>query len=99
MRRQHHRPNYQPLGIHQQMALAPLYLLARVIAPIAPFSVVLTDWLSRLPALGSGSRPCWLRTRRRKASLSRSQVPSALHLWKYHYTVFQLGKPSGRERH
>jgi len=42
----------QPEGIHEDVALTPFDLLARVIAPDPPFSVVFTDWLSRMPALG-----------------------------------------------
>jgi hypothetical protein len=42
----------QPEGVHEDVTLAPFDLLARVIAPEPPFSVVFTDWLSRIPALG-----------------------------------------------
>jgi hypothetical protein len=50
----------QAEGIDQQMPFAPVYLFATVIAANAPFSVVFTDWLSRIAALGVGSRPsCW----------------------------------------
>ena len=44
----------------QHMAFASAQLLAAVVAPTArwpPLSVVLTDWLSMMPALGVGSRP------------------------------------------
>lgn len=44
-------------GVDQEMALAPLHLLAAVIARRVgrpPLSVVLTDWLSMIPALGGG---------------------------------------------
>ena len=34
-------------GVHYDMALAPRYLLAGVVASRPPFSVVLTDWLSK----------------------------------------------------
>ena len=47
----------QPGGIHYYVALAPRYLLARVVAPRPPFSVVFTDWLSMLAALGVASLP------------------------------------------
>ncbi len=49
--RHDHRED-QPEGIDEDMALAPLDLFARVIAVDPPFSVVLTDCLSRIPALG-----------------------------------------------
>jgi hypothetical protein len=42
----------QPEGIAEEVTLTPLDLLARVITPDPPFSVVFTDWLSRRPALG-----------------------------------------------
>ncbi len=38
--------------------------------------------LSTIPALGCGSRPIAARTRARRWSLSRTQVPSAVHLSK-----------------
>jgi hypothetical protein len=63
-------------GIDQQMPLAPVYLLAAVVASDPPFSVVLTDWLSKIPALGWACRPCCSRTWSRNASWTRSQVPS-----------------------
>jgi hypothetical protein len=42
----------QPEGIDEDMALAPLDLLASIVATDPPFSVVFTDWLSMTPALG-----------------------------------------------
>lgn len=47
----------QALRIDQQMALAPAHVLAAVVAARPPFSVVFVDWLSRIAALGVGSRP------------------------------------------
>ena len=44
-------------GIGQDVALATLDLLARIIAANPPLSVVLTLWLSITPALGEASRP------------------------------------------
>ena len=46
------------LGVGEDVALTPLDLLARVIAPRPPGSVVFTLWLSITPALGEASRPC-----------------------------------------
>jgi hypothetical protein len=66
----------QPFRIHNQMAFAPFDTLTAIIASYAPFSVVLTDWLSMLPALGVASRPNWRRSCSRKASFIRAHVPS-----------------------
>ena len=51
------RAQEEALGIDQQMPLAATQFLRAIIAAGPPFSVVLTDWLSRLAALGSGWRP------------------------------------------
>jgi len=49
---------HQPtLCIHPDMPFASFHLLAAVVATCAPFSVVLTDWLSTINTLGSASRP------------------------------------------
>ena len=57
------RADDQPQGVDQHVALAPLYLFSRVITALRPpFSVVLTDWLSRIAALGVGSRASASRT-------------------------------------
>jgi hypothetical protein len=45
------------LGVGEDVALAALDLLARVIAARAATSVVFTLWLSITPALGEASRP------------------------------------------
>ena len=47
----------QTFGINNQVAFASLDVFACVIASTAPFSVVLTDWLSIMAALGVASRP------------------------------------------
>ena len=47
----------QPERIDEDMALAPLDLFARIKAADPPFSVVLTDWLSMMPALGCRCLP------------------------------------------
>ena len=54
--------------VNDDMALAPLGFLARIVPSVAPFSAVLTDWLSMMPALGVGFRPSSIRTRRRSCS-------------------------------
>src|SRR5215467_7078959 len=72
----HRRRENEPFGIYEQMALAPLHLLAASKPRTPPTPVAFTDWLSMHPALGWGSRP----SRRRNCSRSvvgiRSQVPS-----------------------
>jgi hypothetical protein len=57
----------QALGINDQMALASFDLFAPVIASTAPFSVVFTDWLSTIAALGVASRPSAWRSSSRSA--------------------------------
>ena len=49
-----HDSEDEPLGVDEEMPLAATQLLRTVIAVGPPFSVVLTDWLSRMAALGSG---------------------------------------------
>ena len=88
----HHYREEQPGGIHYDVALAPGHLFARVIAARPPFSVVFTYWLSMMAALGVASLPSRSRTMGRSASSTRSQVPSARHLRKYHQTVPQGGR-------
>jgi hypothetical protein len=69
---------HQALRVYQQMPLAPFDLLAAVVAALL-FSyppVLLTDWLSTTPALGSGSRSIHTRRRLRRAACILSQVPS-----------------------
>ena len=73
--------------VYDDMALASRDLLARIVATRPPFSVVLTDWLSMMAALGVGSCPSASRTLGRSASWMRSQLPSSLHCRKYHATM------------
>ena len=56
-------------------------------SPEAPFSVLFTGWLSMMAASGVASCPSFCRTWPRSSSSTRSQVPSARHLRKYHHTV------------
>ena len=46
----------QPERIHRQVTLASSRFFAGIVAPRAPFSVVLTVWLSRMAARGVGAR-------------------------------------------
>ena len=82
----------QSQGINHDMAFTPRHLLARIVATRPPFSVVFTDWLSMMAALGVGSCPSASRTLGRSASWMRSQLPSSLHCRKYHDTVPQGGR-------
>jgi hypothetical protein len=93
-----HYRKQQSQGIHHNMALTARHLLARVVAARPPFSVVFTDWLSMIAALGVGSRPSISRTLGCKVSWMCSQVPSKRHLRKYHHTVPQGGKSWGNRR-
>ena len=51
----HHHSQQQAQRIDHDMVLAARHFLARIIAPRPPFSVVLTDWLSMIAALGVGA--------------------------------------------
>ena len=88
----------QPRSVHYDVALASGHLFACVIAARPPFSVVLTDWLSMMAALGVPSRPSRSRTIARSASSTRSQVPLARHFRKYYQTVPQGGRSWGINR-
>ena len=88
-----HHGQQQSHGVHHDVPLASGYPFASVVTPRPPFSVVFTDWLSMIAALGVASRPATSRTRTRKASSTRSQVPSSRHFRKYHQTSF--GSRSG----
>jgi hypothetical protein len=63
----------------QEVALAAFDLLVGIKAAESPFSVVLTDWLSRMPALGWRRLPAAARTSPRSRSCIRCQVPSRRH--------------------
>ena len=52
----------QAKRVNNDMTLAPKRFLARIVPSVAPFSAVLTDWLSMIPALGVGLRPFLIRT-------------------------------------
>ena len=90
-----HYGQKQARGVHYDVALASRHPFARVIASGPPFSVVFTDWLSMMAALGVASRPSLSRTTGRSASSTRSQVPSPRHFRKYHQIVPQGGRSWG----
>ena len=93
-----HHGQQQSHGVHHDVPLASGYPFASVVTPRPPFSVVFADWLSMIAALGVASRPATSRTRTRKASSTRSQVPSSRHFRKYHQTVPQGGRSWGISR-
>jgi hypothetical protein len=66
----------QPSRIAAEMALTAIDLCVGIGAVDPPFSVVWTDGLSLLPALGWRCRPAAARTSPRRRSWSTSHVPS-----------------------
>ena len=78
----HDHGNYQSKGVYKEMPLSTIDLLSGIISMELPFSAVLTDWLSTIAALGSGSRPSASRNCIRKAPCIRSHVPSRRHVEK-----------------
>lgn len=85
----------QSHGVHHDVALTSFHLLACVVAPWPPFSVVLTVWLSMMAALGVASRPCCSLSLQRRTPSIRSHVPSLRQVLKYHQTVPQAGRSCG----
>lgn len=86
----------QALRLNQQVSLAT----EAFFPPSKPRSIPRTglvwiDWLSMRAALGSSSRPIWVRTRLRKAVMAFSPVPSRVQRRKEWYTVFALGTSWG----
>ena len=55
-------------GVNEDMSLAPFDFLPRIEPSVAPFSAVLTDWLSMTPAEGVGFFPTLRRTFSRSLS-------------------------------
>ena len=94
-----HDGQQQSYRVHGDVTLATHHLLTSIIATRPPFSVVFTDWLSMIAALGVGLLPSDCRTLGRSASWTPSQVPSSVHLRKYLYTVCQGGRSCGSIRH
>ena len=95
VRRMHHYTQEQTHSIHNYVPLSSFNLLAGIIAAGPPFSVVFTDWLSIMAAVGVGLLPSPSRTSGRKLSCTRSQVPSSDQRRKYLYAVCQGGKSCG----
>jgi len=68
VRRVHHNRQNQPQRIDNDVPLASVDLLARVVAAKPPFSVVLALWLSTIAVEGVGLRPAFSRTFSRRSS-------------------------------
>ena len=66
--RVNHDGQQQSYGVHDDVTLATHHLLTSIIATRPPFSVVFTDWLSMMAALGVGLLPSDCRTLGRSAS-------------------------------
>jgi hypothetical protein len=69
----------QPARIDEAVALAAVDRLVGIKAAAPPVSVVLTDWLSMMPALGWRRLPAAARISPRSRSCIRCQVPSRRH--------------------
>lgn len=59
---------HQCHSVYENMTLASIHFLCSIIPTRTPFSVVFTDWLSIMPALGSASLSAASRTCLRRAS-------------------------------
>ena len=94
----HHHRHHHAHGIHQQMACASVDVVASISPVRPPFSVVVTDWRSRIAALGAASRPAATRTSVRSAAWIRPQVSSRCQRRTEWDTVCQGGTSSGRIR-
>ncbi len=70
----HHQD--QAERVDEEVPLAAFDLFVRIKAAEPPFSVVLTDWLSMMPALGWRCFPVATRTSPRSRSWMRCHVPS-----------------------
>jgi len=97
--RMHFNGNQPSLGINDNVSFASFDLFATIKTTSAPFSVVLTDWLSPIKTLGSALRSSSTRTFARNSLLSRCHVPLRLSLTNTSYTVDQGGKSCGNIRH
>jgi hypothetical protein len=76
---------HEAFGVHQQVTLSALELLAPVVTPVLPAYRGALDlpWESTTPALGWGSLLRRILRRSRMARLICSQVPSKRHFLKY----------------
>jgi hypothetical protein len=87
-----------PEGIDADGALAALDLGVGLIAVDPPGSVVVMDWLARLPALGWRGRPAATRPAPRRRSGITVQVPSVRHGPQSSSPVRQGGRSCGSMR-
>lgn len=70
---------HQAEGIDEPMPLSSLDVLARVVADAPPCESDLTDWLSRIAAVGPERLPQAWRTQARSRAWRASQVWSSVH--------------------
>ena len=66
--RMHHHCQQQPRSVYDDVSLSSTDVLTSIIATRPPFSVVLTDWLSMMAALGLTARPSARRNWSRRTS-------------------------------
>jgi hypothetical protein len=96
--RRHHHPQPEASRIDEEMALAPVDMFGFIIPVVPPFAVVLTDWLSMIPALGWRCRPAATRTSPRRRSWMSCQVPSCRQRQQSWSTLSQGGRSWGSRR-
>src|SRR5579859_7662650 len=87
----------QAVRVHHHMPFASFYPLPAIKTAQPPFSVVLTDWLSMMVALGVGSRPICTRSRSRKTVLICSHKLLRRPCRKYQKTVEDGGNSGGNK--
>src|SRR5919106_263319 len=75
--RVHDHAQQKPLRVHRDGALAPFQPLGGIPAARAPFSVVLTLWVSMIAAVGLASRPSPSRSMRTRGWRRFSHPPAA----------------------
>ena len=67
---------WQAQGVYYDVTFAALHPLSSIVSSGPPFSVVFTDWLSMMAALGLAFRPWACRSAACRAQLARCQAPS-----------------------
>jgi hypothetical protein len=95
----HHGAEGEPLRLDQRVALASADALGPSKPHTPPTPVVLTDWPSRILALGCGSRPTATRARSRRTDGTRSHVPSGRQRRSQRETACRGGSSRGDSRH
>jgi hypothetical protein len=90
--------HYEAVGLREQMTRAFVDLCAPSDPRAPPCSVIVTAWLSRMAALGVGSRPCVGRTASRHVVCILSHVPVSRPWWMWVHPVGQRGTSGGNAR-